>query len=178
MSARRRSRPAAAAAPVLPPRWVSPVALALSGIGLGVSAYLTADHYAGITPYCTATGLVNCEKVTTSAQSVVFGIFPVPVLGLAFFVGMLVLQSPAAWRSQLPLVRWGRLASVVVGIGFVCYLIYTELFVLDAVCLWCTGVHAITLVLFAITVVGWALAAPAPSPAESRPRPRAAGRAG
>ena len=43
-------------------------------------------------------GAINCEKVTTSPQSYVFGI-PVAMLGLVFFVPMLVLCLPAAWRS-------------------------------------------------------------------------------
>lgn len=162
MSQRERAAPARLASPALPPRWVAPVALGLSLLGLAVSIYLTIDHYAGVSPYCSTHGLVNCEKVTTSAQSVVLGIFPVPVLGLAFFVGMLVLQHPAAWRAPWPAIRWLRLASVVVGLGFVCYLIYTELFTLDAICLWCTSVHAITVLLFIVTVFGTALATPAP----------------
>jgi uncharacterized membrane protein len=32
--------------------------------------------------------------------------------------------------------------------------VYTELFTLDALCLWCTAVHAITFLLFVVTLVG------------------------
>jgi uncharacterized membrane protein len=32
------------------------------------------------------------------------------------------------------------------------YLIYTKLFTLNAVCLWCTSVHIITILLFALIV--------------------------
>jgi uncharacterized membrane protein len=38
------------------------------------------------------------------------------------------------------------------GAAFVLYLIYTELFTLDAICPWCTSVHVITLLLFALVV--------------------------
>jgi uncharacterized membrane protein len=34
----------------------------------------------------------------------------------------------------------------------VLYLIYTELFTLNAICLWCTSVHIITILLFALIV--------------------------
>jgi uncharacterized membrane protein len=34
----------------------------------------------------------------------------------------------------------------------VLYLIYTELFTLDAICPWCTSVHVITLLLFVLVV--------------------------
>ena len=32
------------------------------------------------------------------------------------------------------------------------YLLYAELFAIDAICLWCTSVHVLTLVLFGTTV--------------------------
>ena len=51
-------------------------------IGLAISSYLTYEHYTGSKSFaCPATSTVNCEKVTTSAWSVIVGI-PVAVLGL------------------------------------------------------------------------------------------------
>ena len=84
----------------------------------------------------------------------VFGVFPVAVLGLAFYVFMAAATSPWAWRLKFPALTWIRIASVVVGIGFVLYLVYTELFTLDAICLWCTSVHALTFLLFVLIVGG------------------------
>jgi uncharacterized membrane protein len=40
----------------------------------------------------------------------------------------------------------------VVGIGFVLYLVYAELFIIGAICLYCTSVHTITFLLFGLTV--------------------------
>ena len=109
--------------------------------GLGVSTYLTITHFDSSVPLvCSDKGLINCGLVTSSPQSYVFGI-PVAVLGLAFYVFMVAAASPWAWRSKYPAVAWVRLASVVVGIVFVLYLVYTELFTLKAICLWCTSVH-------------------------------------
>jgi uncharacterized membrane protein len=34
----------------------------------------------------------------------------------------------------------------------VLYLLYTELFRIDAICLWCTAVHILTFIVFATTV--------------------------
>ena len=45
-----------------------------------------------------------------------------------------------------------------VGVLFVFYLVWAELFQIDAICLWCTVVHALTLVLFGLVVVREALA--------------------
>jgi len=124
-------------------------------VGLGIAAYLTAAHYtANALLACPTTSTLNCEKVTTSPQSSVFGI-PVAVLGLAFFVPMLALSLPRAWRSAHPLVAPARLVLAVVGMGFVAYLIDAELFAIRAICLWCTGVHVLTFVIFAAVVTGW-----------------------
>lgn len=141
------------AAPVPhPPAWLWISTLALSLLALGVSVYLTIEHYTGSTTLACSASLGNCLKVTTSPESVVFGVFPVAVLGLAFYVFLTAITTPWAWRSSRPQIRWVRLCSVIVGIGFVMYLIYTELFTLDAICPWCTSVHVVTFVLFALIV--------------------------
>jgi uncharacterized membrane protein len=135
------------------PLWLQLSTLALSLCGLGVSVYLTVAHYtAPAVLACPDTGVINCEKVTTSPESVVFGIFPVAVLGLAFFLFMTAVNSPWAWRADWPVLRWARLGSLIAGVVFVLYLIYTELFTLDAICLWCTSIHVITFLLFALVV--------------------------
>ena len=79
-----------------------------------------------------------------------FGIFPVAVLGLAFFVFMVAVNTPWAWRARLPVIRWARLASVIVCIVFVLYLVYTEVITLGNICVCCTSVHVITLLLFGL----------------------------
>jgi uncharacterized membrane protein len=139
--------PATAAVPL----WFQLVTWVLSLAGLGVSIYLTIAHFtdkplAG----CSESGAVNCTKVTTSPQSYVFGI-PVAVLGLAFFVAAVALMSPWAWRWARREVALIRIASLVVGMGFVLYLVYAELFIIGAICLYCTSVHAITFLLFGLT---------------------------
>jgi uncharacterized membrane protein len=98
----------------------------------------------------------------------VFGIFPVAVLGLAFFVFMAAVTSPWAWRARWPVIRWARFGSVIVGMVFVLYLIYTELFTLNAICLFCTVVHVITFLLFALIVFGFAAGYGTPEPAPRR----------
>jgi uncharacterized membrane protein len=94
---------------------------------------------------CPETGTVNCAKVTTSAWSHV-GPIPVAVLGLAYFVGMSVLCSPPAWRHRLLDVL--RVIGATTGVLMVLYLVWAELFRIDAICLWCTGVHICTVLLF------------------------------
>jgi uncharacterized membrane protein len=125
----------------------------LSIAGLGVSIYLTITHYdTSVTIACSDKGVINCEKVTTSAQSMVFGVFPVAVLGLAFYCFMAVINSPFGWRFAIPAVRWLRLGSVVVGMGFVLYLVFAEVIQIGNICLWCTSVHVITFLIFVLLV--------------------------
>jgi uncharacterized membrane protein len=50
-----------------------------------------------------------------------------------------------------------RLVSVVVGMGFVMYLIYAELLQIKDICEYCTGVHIVTFLLFCITVFSAAI---------------------
>lgn len=121
--------------------------------GLGASIYLTIAHYdTHITLACSDKGFVNCEQVTTSAQSMLFHVFPVAVLGLAFYIFMAAVNSPWGWRLEQPAVRWARTGSVVVGMAFVLYLIYAELIEIRAICLWCTSVHVATFLIFALIV--------------------------
>ena len=134
------------------PLWFQLVTWVLSLAGLGVSIYLTIAHFTESKLLgCSESGLVNCTKVTTSPQSYVFGI-PVAVLGLAFFVAAVALMSPWAWRWNRREVALIRIASLVVGMGFVLYLLYAELFIIGSICLYCTSVHAITFLLFVLTI--------------------------
>jgi uncharacterized membrane protein len=136
------------------------ISLTLVAIGLALSGYLTYEHFtASTTLACTDNGVLNCLQVTTSAQSNVFGI-PVAVLGLAYFAAMLPACLPAAWRSPATRLRYGRIGASVIGVGFVAYLIYTELYTIGKICLYCTAVHATTLALFAVILFGQASITP------------------
>jgi uncharacterized membrane protein len=151
------------------PAWLQYTTWLLAAAGLGVSIYLTAAHYTSSAILaCSDKGLVNCAAVTTSPESVVFGIFPVAVLGLAFYAFLFAITSPWAWRWTWPPVRLIRLGSLVMGMLFVLYLLYTELITLNAICLWCTSVHVLTFALFALVVFSFAAGYGAPEPGARR----------
>ena len=125
----------------------------LCAVGLGVSAYLSYAHYAdGDVLACPDSATVNCAKVTSSSQSEVFGVLPVADLGVAYFVVMLALCLPSAWHSSAPLLHRARLAGAGLGVGMVIYLLYAELFQIHAICLYCTAVHVVAVLLFTIVV--------------------------
>jgi uncharacterized membrane protein len=161
------AEPAAPASPAGPPAWLQWTTLALALIGLGLSAYETYAHFNGSHLAGCPTGgngTFNCTAVITSAQSMVFGVFPVAVLGLAFYVVVTALMTPWAWRIRRRDVGLLRLAAMIAGMGFVMYLIYAEVVQIQDICEYCTGVHIITFVLFCITVFSaaiWGLGKPA-----------------
>ena len=151
-------RASAAPTAIGPPRWLQLTTFVLSIAGLGVSVYMTIEHFTGNTTLaCSSNSVINCGAVTTSPESMVFGVFPVAVLGLAFFVAMVALTSPWAWRSPRQEIALARLGSVIVGVGFILYLIYVELFQVGFICLECTSVHAITFLLFALIAMSAAV---------------------
>lgn len=144
------------------PRWAPPVTAALALAGLGVSSYLTWVHYAEPRALaCPDTGVVNCTKVTTSAQSIVLGI-PVAVLGALFFAAMLALCVPPAWRARNPWLERARVAGGFAGIGFVLYLVGVELLAVHAICLWCTAAHVVAFALFISLLAAHLHVAPRP----------------
>ena len=158
--ARELAEQRANAAPVQigPPLWVQVASLVLAIAGLGVSVYMTIEHFTGnATLACSTNSVVNCEAVTTSPESMVFGVFPVAVLGLAFFAFMVAVTTPWAWRSERREIALARLGSLIVGVGFILYLIYVELFQVGFICLECTSVHVITFLLFVLIALATAV---------------------
>ncbi|WP_112261970.1 vitamin K epoxide reductase family protein [Lentzea terrae] len=125
-------------------RRVPLLSLLLSIAGLLTSAYLTYTHFNAGALLCSADAVIDCETVTTSEQSALFGI-PVAFLGLAFFAFLTVICLPFAWRIEA--LKWVRLAAIGVGVLMVVYLVAAEFLVIGKICLWCTVVHVITLAL-------------------------------
>jgi uncharacterized membrane protein len=130
-------------------RWQSITCLLLSIIGLIGSIYLTISHFD--TRFFVCPELGPCEKILTSNSSHFLGI-PVPILGIAYFLPMSVLCLPVAWRSVDKRIHLARLLLAIVGIGMVIYLFAEELFVLQSLCVWCSIIHLIGFLLFAIIV--------------------------
>ena len=124
--------------------------LSLSVAGVAVAGYLTVAHYTSPSLLvCSDQGMVDCAQVTSSPQSTIAGV-PVAVLGTAFFLAMSALTLPQVWRSRSSVVKGVRLGLVWVGVSFVLWLIYAELFLVHAICLYCSVVHVITFILFVL----------------------------
>jgi uncharacterized membrane protein len=106
---------------------VAAAVVALAGIG--VAGYLAWTHYAGDTAACPIGG--SCEEVQESEYAEFLGV-PVSLLGLLAYTALLVLL---VWDA--PVARLAAAALALVGVLFSAYLLVVQLFVIDAVCVWC-----------------------------------------
>jgi uncharacterized membrane protein len=99
--------------------------------GVGVAGYLTWAHYAGAAVVCLTSG--GCETVQKSSYSEIAGI-PVALLGLLSYAAIVMLL---VWDSATARLAAATLAFV--GVLFSGYLLVLQLFVIDAVCVWCVA---------------------------------------
>src|SRR5579871_895066 len=131
--------------------------------GLLISAYLVGTHYFSeqVPLACATGGIVDCEQVTSSAESMV-GPMPVALLGLVWFAVFLAILAVRSWWQQAMLLQ---VVWAVAGLLTVFWLVYAELFLIGAICLSCTAIHAIVVGLFLLTL--WDATAPSVEPADS-----------
>ena len=134
-----------------PPAWLQWITWALTLAGLGLSIYLTIVELEPSALVCPNTGIINCANVLHSPEGHIIGI-PVAYFGLAYYIYLVLLNSPWAWRRKELFVQRLRLASIIVGICFVLYLVYAELIEIGNICIFCTSVHVVTFVLFVLIV--------------------------
>jgi uncharacterized membrane protein len=97
--------------------------------GLVVAGYLTWVHFDDGALVCVAGG--GCETVQESEYAEIVGI-PVAALGMIAYAVVLGL---VAWDS--PGAKLGAAMLAFVGLAFSMYLLALQLFVIDAVCVWC-----------------------------------------
>jgi uncharacterized membrane protein len=98
-------------------------------VGAAVAGYLTWTHFADASVICVAGG--GCETVQESEYAEIAGI-PVALLGLLTYLTVLAL---VAWDSVGA--RLGAASLAFVAFLFSLYLLALQLFVIDAVCIWC-----------------------------------------
>jgi uncharacterized membrane protein len=121
-------------------------AAATAAAGLGIAAYLTYVHYAGIEPVCSTGG---CERVQSSDYAELAGL-PVALLGLVGYAGIL-----AALRVRGEPGRGAAAFLSLVGFGYSAYLTWLELARIDAVCQWCVASAVCMTALAVLTTARW-----------------------
>jgi uncharacterized membrane protein len=126
-------------------RWGAAMTILSLG-GLAVATYLLAVRLLGGAPACGP--VQGCDTVAASEYATVLGL-PVALYGVGFSAG-LVVAAVGWWRRADHRALNAAYGLGLVGMAAVAYLTYLELFVIEAICLWCVT-YAISI------VIGWLL---------------------
>jgi uncharacterized membrane protein len=127
--------------------------LVLSLAGIGASGYLTYTRWFDKSVACA--GFHSCNAVAESSYSHM-GPIPVALLGLLGYAALLAvaafwLRVGDRWGDWPLLLIWGMALG---GAAYSAYLTYLELFVIDAVCIWCVAQAVIMLGILLISTAG------------------------
>jgi uncharacterized membrane protein len=114
-----------------------------AAVGLAIATYLTVVHYQGGVPVCASDG---CEVVQRSRYAELFGV-PVALLGALAFAALL-----ASGFLQRPVIVAAAAALALAGVVFAVYLVYVQIVVLDAICIWCVAADSLSAV---VAVAAW-----------------------
>jgi uncharacterized membrane protein len=130
------------------PGWILVV---LDIAGLLIAGYLSVVELGGGVPACGP--LRGCETVATSEYARIGGI-PVAVFGVA--LSLILLTLAFAWiRTDNPLLLDVHCGLSLVGVIFEVYFLTLQVFVIRAVCVWCT-LYGLTLIArFVVALVIW-----------------------
>jgi uncharacterized membrane protein len=121
-------------------------------IGLGIALYLSVVELSGGVPVCGP--IHGCEEVARSEYSRIAGI-PVAVFGVALSLVLLTLAI-AWWRTDLYALLLAHYGLSLAGVIFEAYFLYIQVFVIGAVCIWCTSYGLSLIARFVIALVVWA----------------------
>lgn len=121
----------------------------LAVVGICIALYLTLFKVGVIGELSCSVGA--CEKVNTSRWSMLFGV-PVSAWGLGAYVVLLALAIVGGTESREDSVPIAQLLVALAGFSvlFSAWLTYIELFVINAICIWCVSSAVLWVVIFAV----------------------------
>ena len=158
-------------------RWQPITTLLLAVYGLGASIYLTITHFEPKALACVSNATIQLREghpeppvrdLRDPGGHAWPGCSSCPCWSCA---------CPPLWRSAHRWVHLARLVLSITGVGMIIYLISAELFVIKAICLWCSSVHLVTFALFVVIATaspivlapGYGASDPDPAPGGRRP---------
>jgi uncharacterized membrane protein len=120
--------------------------------GLFVALYLTLFKLGYIGTLSCAVG--SCEVVQTSKWATFLG-YPVAAWGVAYYLGVLAVCLAGLRADLVDDQRVSKLLVLMTGIGvvFSLWLTYLELFVIDAICMWCVVSAVLAAILFVLALL-------------------------
>jgi len=130
------------------PGWILAV---LDVIGLGIAIYLSVVELGGGVPYCGP--LHGCETVAQSQYARIGGV-PVAVYGVG--LSLVLLTLAIAWiRTDRPGLLDLHYGISLVGVIFEVYFLTLQVFVIHAVCVWCTAYGVSLILRFLVAMAIW-----------------------
>lgn len=125
--------------------------IALAVIGFGISIYLTVEHLRGELPSCSV--LKGCESVLTSKYAAI-GPIPTASFGVAYYLVIILLGIIYLDTANTTIMK---LIGGLTVIGFLesLYLVYLQIWVIGAICLYCMSSALVCTLLFLITLFVW-----------------------
>ena len=128
----------------------------LDVVGLAIASYLSVVELGGGVPVCGPIG--GCEEVARSEYSRIAGI-PVAVFGVGLSLLLLSL-AVAWWKTDLYALLLAHYGLSLAGVIFEVYFIYLQIFVIGAVCVWCTSYGLSLVARFVIALIVWVRGSP------------------
>lgn len=123
----------------------------LDVVGLAIAAYLSIVELQGYAPVCGP--IKGCEEVAQSEYSRIGGI-PVAVYGVVLSVTLLTLAI-AWWKTDIYGLLLAHYALSMAGVLFEVYFLYLQVFVIGAVCVWCTTYGLSLILRFVVALAVW-----------------------
>lgn len=118
--------------------------MAIAAIGFLDAAYLAEKYFSQEVPECSI--IEGCDIVTTSEYAIMFGI-PLALLGVIYYASIWFLAIIATNGKQTLVNKWFPLYPIV-GMVASSYFVYLQLFVLQAICVYCMGSAVTSTLLF------------------------------
>ena len=123
----------------------------LDVLGLVIACYLSVVELGDGVPYCGP--LHGCETVAQSEYARIGGV-PVAVYGVA--LSLILLTLAIAWiRTDRPGLLDAHYGLSLIGVIFEIYFLSVQVFIIHAVCIWCTTYGASLILRFLVALVIW-----------------------
>ncbi len=104
-------------------------------------------------PSCSVNPIISCGSVMSSSQSHIFG-FANPIIGLVSFGGLFGIGMALLAGARFKRWFWlGLQAGAFFGIGFVHWLFFQSVYRINALCIYCMIVWAVTIPIFWYTTL-------------------------
>jgi len=130
------------------PGWILVV---LDVLGLAIASYLSVVELGGGVPYCGP--LHGCETVAASEYAWI-GPMPVAVYGVA--LSLVLLTLALIWvRTDRPGLLDVHYGLSLVGVIFEIYFLSVQVFIIQAVCIWCTLYGVSLIARFFVAMAIW-----------------------